>query len=80
LSKCACEGLDPSCPFGAQHFTKDVLRLAAHRPVPAWVMKLVGEMVALEREACAKVADEWVEAYPHPSKVIGEKIRARGTP
>lgn len=31
-----------------------------------------------EREACAKVADEWVHAYHHPSKVIAETIRARG--
>ena len=31
-----------------------------------------------EREACAKIADEWVPAYPHPSKAIAETIRARG--
>ena len=31
-----------------------------------------------EREACAKVADEWVHAYEHPSKVIAETIRKRG--
>ena len=37
--------------------------------------KLVAEH---EREACAKIADEWVLAYPHPSKVIAETIRARG--
>ena len=34
--------------------------------------------IAEEREACAKVADEWVHAYEHPSKVIAETIRARG--
>ena len=33
---------------------------------------------AAEREACAKVADEWTHAYPHPSKVIADTIRARG--
>ncbi len=27
------------------------------------------------REECAKIADEWAVAYPHPSKVIAEKIR-----
>ena len=32
---------------------------------------------AEEREACAKVADEWVRAYPHPSEVIAKAIRAR---
>jgi len=31
-----------------------------------------------EREACAKIAEEWVLAYPHPSKTIAETIRARG--
>ena len=31
-----------------------------------------------EREECAKVADEWSVAYPHPSKAIAEQIRARG--
>ena len=34
--------------------------------------------VQAEREACAKVADEWVNAYQHPSKVIAETIRKRG--
>jgi hypothetical protein len=37
--------------------------------------KLVAEK---EREACARISDEWVLAYPHPSKVIAETIRARG--
>jgi len=31
-----------------------------------------------EREECAKIADEWVLAYPHPSKTIAELIRKRG--
>ena len=34
--------------------------------------------IAEEREACAKVADEWVHAYEHPSKVIAETSRKRG--
>ena len=37
--------------------------------------KLVSE---IERERCARLADEWVLAYPHPSKTIAESIRARG--
>ena len=37
--------------------------------------KLVAEK---EREACAKVADEWAVGWPHPSQVIAERIRARG--
>jgi hypothetical protein len=31
-----------------------------------------------EREACAKLADEWAVGWPHPSKVIALDIRARG--
>jgi len=31
-----------------------------------------------EREECAKLADEWVPAYSHPSKTIAETIRKRG--
>ena len=31
-----------------------------------------------EREECAKIADEWSVAYPHPSKTIAETILARG--
>ena len=34
--------------------------------------------VLQEREACAKIADEWAVGWPHPSKVIAEEIRARG--
>tara|TARA_R110000822_G_scaffold5955_8_gene25197 strand:- start:698 stop:901 length:204 start_codon:yes stop_codon:yes gene_type:complete len=37
--------------------------------------KLVAEK---EREACAKIADEWVAAYPHPSRTIAEWIRKKG--
>jgi len=37
------------------------------------------ELVAeKEHEKCAKIADEWSIAYPHPSKVIAELIRKRG--
>jgi len=34
--------------------------------------------VKKEREECANIADEWVFAYPHPSKTIAETIRKRG--
>jgi len=37
------------------------------------------ELVAgKEREACAKIADEWAVGWPHPSETIAERIRARG--
>ena len=31
-----------------------------------------------EREACAKLADEWAVGWPHPAKTIALDIRARG--
>jgi len=34
--------------------------------------------VQKEREACAKIADEWAVGWPHPSEVIAERIRERG--
>jgi hypothetical protein len=30
-----------------------------------------------EREACAKIADEWAVGWPHPSQSIAEWIRKR---
>jgi len=34
------------------------------------------ELVAKkEREACAKIAEEWAVAYPHPSRTIAVTIR-----
>lgn len=30
-----------------------------------------------EREECAKIADEWIKAYDHPSTVIARWIRER---
>jgi len=36
------------------------------------------EPVLEEREACAKIADEWAVDWPHPSQVIAEWIRKRG--
>jgi len=40
--------------------------------------KLCRWIAELEREECARIADEWVLAYPHPSKTIAELIRKRG--
>jgi len=41
------------------------------------VKRMIDEAVKAEREACAKIADEWAVAYPHPSQVIAERIRER---
>lgn len=57
---------------------QNIEQLARHRKVPSWVLKLVADAISHEREACAKVCDEWVKAYPHPSKTIAAAIRARG--
>jgi hypothetical protein len=35
-------------------------------------------VAAAEREACAKLADEWAVGWPHPAKTIALDIRARG--
>ena len=39
--------------------------------------KAVDVAIALEREACAKIADEWAVGWPHPSQSIAEWIRKR---
>ena len=55
--------------------SKEIEELAGHRQVPAWVVKLVGDAVAIEREACAKVCEEnWHECGGQCANVI----RARG--
>ena len=55
---------------------KEIKELAGHREVPPWVMKLVADAVAMEREACAKVCDE--SHTNNLPAMIGMKIRARG--
>ena len=37
---------------------QEIQDLAGHRDVPPWVVKLVGDAVAKEREACAKACAE----------------------
>jgi hypothetical protein len=45
---------------------KEIEDLAGHRKVPAWVVKLVGDAVAAEREACASLCfqmwDKWMDS------------------
>jgi hypothetical protein len=40
--------------------------------------KGIDTAITLEREECAKIADEWAVGWFHPSTVIAEAIRARG--
>lgn len=37
-------------------------------------------VICHERNACAKIADEWAVGWPHPSQVIAERIRGRLKP
>jgi hypothetical protein len=67
---------------------QEIKELAGHRAVSPWVMKLVDDAVAKEREACAEIAESKRHA-PHfvltsmPSQNgtavdIANLIRARG--
>lgn len=46
--------------------SKEIEELAGHRQVPAWVVKLVADAVAIEREACAALCfrmwNEWLDS------------------
>lgn len=62
---------------------KEIEELAGHRQVPAWVVKLVGDAVAIEREACAKVAYDYTVKVSLPNffesaEYVANAIRARG--
>jgi len=64
----------PTCEYHkqrAQIWRDEAYRLAGH-PLPE------RDPVLEEREACAKIADEWAVGWPHPSQVIAERIRERG--
>jgi len=64
----------PNCEYNkkrAQIWRDEAYKLSGH-PLPE------REPVLEEREACAKIADEWAVGWPHPSQVIAERIRARG--
>ena len=56
--------------------SKEIEELAGHRHVPAWVVKLVADAVAIEREACADVAENW-RCNGMPRTILAEQIRAR---
>ena len=63
--------------------SKEIEELAGHRQVPAWVVKLVGDAVAIEREACAKVAYDYTVKVSLPNffesaEYVANAIRARG--
>ena len=60
---------------------KEIQELARHRKVPSWVIKLVADAVAIEREACAKTVEKietWEKIEKDCFKFAAKKIRARG--
>lgn len=60
---------------------QEIQDLSGHRDVPPWVVKLVGDAVAKEREACAKVCDELSDKHTWEGCYADEcahAIRARG--
>ena len=61
--------------------SKEIEELAGHRPVSAWVVKLVGDAVAAEREECAKVCDAYgmPDGTSETAKILAYVIRARGS-
>jgi hypothetical protein len=64
----------PHCEYNkkrAQIWRDEAYKLSGH-PMPE------RDPVLEEREACAKIADEWAVGWPHPSQVIAERIRERG--
>ena len=59
--------------------SKEIEELAGHRPVSAWVVKLVNDAIAIEREACAKICES-VEGFcdDYDPCYGAAMIRARG--
>jgi hypothetical protein len=65
---------------------EDIIKLAGHRQVSEWVIKLVADAVAAEREACAVTAEEYFCGCGRKScqkedvraHEIAQAIRARG--
>ncbi len=56
----------------------DSIRMAGHREVPPWVMKLVIDCVEAEREACAQEAEGIaIAVHGYDKYGYAEAIRAR---
>lgn len=57
--------------------SKEIEELAGHRPVSAWVVKLVNDAIAIEREACVNAVSHALYGQNGCGKAI-DAIRARG--
>ena len=55
--------------------SKEIEELAGHRPVSAWIIKLVNDAIAIEREACAKIVEMPFQGH---YREVSAQIRARG--
>ena len=58
--------------------TQEIIELAGHRDVPAWVMKLVADCVEKEREACALLCSVRSHRDNDMGAILARVIRARG--
>lgn len=62
--------------------SQEIKELAGHREVPPWVMKLVADAVAMEREACAEICENFSDVDSYPDGIIQDYhahlIRLRG--
>ena len=57
---------------------EEIIELAGHRQVPAWVMKLVGDAIAKERESILLNTMKALDVDGHCDIVLCADIRARG--
>lgn len=61
---------------------QEIKELAGHREVPPWVMKLVADAVAMEREACAQICELYSDTDSYQGGITTEfhaiMIRKRG--
>jgi len=55
----------------------DIIRMAGHRDVPPWVLKLVMDCVEAEREACAKAVEGYCGAWDDQGYALTQIIRAK---
>ena len=66
--------------IGVAMTSQKIKELAGHRQVPAWVIKLVGDAISIEREECAELMEK-MDAKDRLSNyyaVAANVIRARG--
>jgi hypothetical protein len=55
----------------------DIIRMAGHREVPPWALKLVMDCVEAEREACCSIVYGQCESDNVAQRTV-DAIRARG--